>query len=534
MNKPYKRNITQPLPPNAKVVAKGGRTVAQWTDDKGKPRQAKVAPGKDGTTRIVVGQDEKWTIAYMTSSGRKTRVAFKDYDSSFALLQRLERESAQRAEGIITGFDDHRQTPVATHLDDFMVNGPTKSACRRYLEQHRARIERIIKGIAATRLHDFDPVKIDRFFEAEGIAGHTRNEYVGSVRAFTQWATKNHRVERDPLLNLEKTARNLIRPQHPRRAITIDQFGLLLDAAQRRPLLEMLTVRTGKNKGTHLANVSERARAKAAAVGADRRLAYQLGMWACLRRNEIAQLQWGDIDLDAQRPVIRLRAHTTKGRRADLVDIFPPLLDALRGAKIKETKPNDAVVANVPSMKAIKADLALAGIAYGDDTGFTDFHALRMCCNTYMATQKVSLSARQKHLRHTDPRLTAITYMDQQHISAANELFPRESESQPNPALRNPHAEAQVPLSAVPATAPITAIMQRAVGPGWQGVASGDHMTGLDPSRPAQQQGVVGQAVSHDLAIKDAGRQGPASVGMEAGEGDRTLDIHVGNVTLYR
>lgn len=124
------------------------------------------------------------------------------------------------------------------------------------------------------------------------------------------------------------------------------------------------------------------------------------------------------------RHVIRLRAHTTKRRRADAVDIFPPLLESLRAAKGKGVNPINPVVVNVPSMKAIKADLAIAKIDYENDNGFADFHSLRLCCNTWMATQGASLSARQKHLRHTDPRLTAITYLDQMHISAASELFP--------------------------------------------------------------------------------------------------------------
>ena len=516
MNKPYKRNITEPVPSNADVLVKGGRTIARWTDDKGKVRQAKVVTSKAGGHRIVVAQDEKYTIAYWTANGRKTRVAHRDYDSSVALLQRLEREASQRAEGIITGFDDHRRTAVSTHLDDYMVNGPRKTATSQYLGQHRARIERIIKGIGATRLHDLDPIKIDRFFAAEEISGHTRNEYIGSIRAFTKWAAKHQRVERDPLQNLDKTPRNLIQPEHPRRAITIEEFNSLLDATERRPLIELLTVRTGKNKGTQTANVSDRAKAKANRVGAERRLAYQLGMWACLRRNEIEQLRWGDIVLDAAKPVIRLRAHTTKGRRADAVEVFPPLLAALQAAKGTKTL-SEPVVLHVPSMKVIKADLAMARIAYEDDNGFTDFHALRMCCNTWMAVQRASLSARQKHLRHTDPRLTAITYIDQQHISAATELFP------PQP---------------VPASSSGTAHMQRTTGLERHGVT----FAGNDPvpkrscreGNVSDEQGDKDQTLRHDMANEDAGLQSPASFGRkEAGEGGRTLDIHVGNVTLY-
>jgi len=64
-------------------------------------------------------------------------------------------------------------------------------------------------------------------------------------------------------------------------------------------------------------------------------------------------------------------------------------------------------------MDVLKLDLAFAGIDYGNkEIGFADLHAMRMSLNMMLAAQGVKSRSRQAHLRHTDPRLTEVTYFD--------------------------------------------------------------------------------------------------------------------------
>jgi hypothetical protein len=81
------------------------------------------------------------------------------------------------------------------------------------------------------------------------------------------------------------------------------------------------------------------------------------------------------------------------------------------------------VVDLVPSIRVMDADLKLAGIDKGDETsGIVDFHALRKTLGTMMAAAGMSQRARQAHMRHTDPRLTESTYMDENLLPIAAEL----------------------------------------------------------------------------------------------------------------
>ncbi len=103
--------------------------------------------------------------------------------------------------------------------------------------------------------------------------------------------------------------------------------------------------------------------------------------------------------------------------------LHPELVDALRQAKHKATRPADLVVKAVPNMMALRADLKLAGIDPGNAaTRFVDFHALRMTLSTMMAAGDMSQRSRQAHMRHTDPRLTENTYMDEALLPIASEL----------------------------------------------------------------------------------------------------------------
>lgn len=56
-------------------------------------------------------------------------------------------------------------------------------------------------------------------------------------------------------------------------------------------------------------------------------------------------------------------------------------------------------------------------------TGYVDFHSLRKTLSTMLATAGMSQRVRQSHMRHTDPRLTENTYMDDRLLPVADELF---------------------------------------------------------------------------------------------------------------
>jgi len=424
----YKRTKYAPVPAHAVIVEvpiKNGmaRRIARWTDAHGADQQADVEFDKCYGNRIVIGEFKNWYISYESEYGRKQIKGFADKAASIKRGQDLERDAARRRVGLIDQCDDYSKTPLDKHLNDFIATRPTHASSQLYVDQVRHRIERIVKGIGASRLHELDPVAVDRFLNVEKIVGHTRNEYVGNIKAFTRWAVESKRLRDDPLVSLRKTPRQKIFAVHPRRALSPHDVAKLLDAALRRPLLEKMIVRTGENTGRAVGKVHPRVQAKMERLGRERWLCYMIAVWAGLRRAEIEHLQWGDIHLDTSAPHIELRAVTTKAKRADVLSLHPQLAQALREAKSTTAKPSDSVVKSVPDMKAFRADLKLAGIDAGDhERGFIDFHCLRKTLSTMMASAGMSQRTRQSHMRHTDPRLTENTYMDERLLPIAEEL----------------------------------------------------------------------------------------------------------------
>jgi hypothetical protein len=188
-------------------------------------------------------------------------------------------------------------------------------------------------------------------------------------------------------------------------------------------LTELLTIRHGPKKGRREAKVRLSVAERARSIGKHRRLAYLLAIWTGLRRSEMAALVWRDVDLDALVPVLRLRAETTKAKRADSLVIHPQLADELRALRPDNVKPNTPVLASVPGTKAWKNDLRAAGVDYGNESiGYADLHAQRKTLSTMMAAAGMSQRVRQAHMRHTDPRLTENTYMDEGLLPIAAEL----------------------------------------------------------------------------------------------------------------
>lgn len=373
-------------------------------------------------------KDAKWIVAWTTAAGkRKARTAFSDYQASVELGRKLARQAAMEFVGHGDAFEQHRDTPIAEHLGEFIEQLRSANRAPRYVLQVENRIRRILDGLRVGRLCDLDPVAVDRFLtdlaRKEGHSGITRNEYVTSIKSLTKWAVTFRRIKDDPLAGLRVTERRAIEPAHPRRALRAGEIARLLDAARRRPLLELQTIRRGPMAGEQAAEVKPGTKAKAIKKGRERRLVYLLAVWTGLRRGEIRQLVWGDVRLDTVPGRILLRAKTTKSKRADSLPIHPQLAEALRDWKPQDAKADDPVVATVPDMKCLRADLALAGIADKDEAGrYADFHSLRVSLSTMLAGCKVSPRAAQALMRHTDPRLTAGVYTDEKLLPLAAEL----------------------------------------------------------------------------------------------------------------
>lgn len=134
-----------------------------------------------------------------------------------------------------------------------------------------------------------------------------------------------------------------------------------------------------------------------------------------MRRNELKQVEWGDIQQDAEGIFIVVRASTTKNHKSHRQYIPGWFFTELLKAKPQDVAGNTRVFASgtIPSIWKFRQVLARAGVRYKDDQGRqADFHALRTSFNTHLAQRDVDPQTRKEMMRYSELRLTLDVYTD--------------------------------------------------------------------------------------------------------------------------
>lgn len=114
------------------------------------------------------------------------------------------------------------------------------------------------------------------------------NEYLSAASAFLSWMIKVKRTLENSLSVIDRVEQRG-HETRKRRAFTAKEIQLLLEVSP-----------------------------------AHRRLAYLVALYTGLRKNEVENLEWRDIDLENKR--IILRAEFTKNKKADILQIASELL----------------------------------------------------------------------------------------------------------------------------------------------------------------------------------------------------------------
>ncbi|MBC8126820.1 MAG: tyrosine-type recombinase/integrase [Gloeobacteraceae cyanobacterium ES-bin-144] len=192
------------------------------------------------------------------------------------------------------------------------------------------------------------------------------------------------------------------------------------DYLTENPLARVPRVKAHKKARPRRALTDEEITAFLAAAPAERRLIYLIALHTGLRRNEIKQLEWQDVFLDAESPFIKLRAATTKNRKGDEVTIHPELHEELKKLHDASPLPCSRVVKMFAGLAPFKIDLTAAGISFedGQDRRF-DFHAMRMTFNTRMANGNIPTRSCMQAMRHSDEKLTTVVYTDASRLNVA-------------------------------------------------------------------------------------------------------------------
>ena len=364
-----------------------------------KPRRRDSKTGK-----VKVGR--YWWGQYRLDSDPKvTRLSLKTTDKRVAekrLAEIIIKEERCRA-GLIP---DEQQavaasTPIADHLDAFVEYQTKRKLKREYVRKLRQRIGRLIKECGWKRLRDVAPDSFIAWRHDQALSPKTLNDYLDAISGLMAWLARTGRVERNPLEHVERVDRTG-GETFKRRAFTDGEAVRLLRVHHGRRAIYLMALHTG------------------------------------LRKSELHDLLWQDIDLD--HGLIRLRAEATKAKREDVLPITPAVHDQLSVMSQDANLAGLVFPGGVPSHHTFRRDLDSAGIPRVDHRGHkVDFHALRTTYITNLQRAGASQRVTMALARHRDPSLTANIYTDVEALPLAESVAELPAYGHTESALQTAH-----------------------------------------------------------------------------------------------
>ena len=435
----FRKTVTKPLPSNAEVFTRKGERFARWKDAKGKTRTAPLTIGRDGSDRIVITVGT-FIAKYRDGEGivREVATGCRTKDGALSVLRELTGRAEKVKSQILTPAEDrisdHQGTPIGKHIADYIDHQTAKGLNQARINNTRSRLNRVATDCGFARLAGVNATAFERWLldrQIEDMSAGARNGYREAWIAFANWCVKTSRLLSNPLANVPKAdARADCRRK--RRAMTEAELTKLLDATRRRPLLDAMTIRCGKNKGKAIAKLSERRRIELALLGRERALIFKTYLLTGLRKSELAVLTVGHLELDAAMPYAVLDAADEKNRQGSDIPLRHDLANELRewldtklaasqnearrvGSPIPERLPPSTPIFNIPAglLRILNRDLKLAGIPKTDDRGRTvDIHAMRHTFGTHLSKGGVAPRTAQAAMRHSNIDLTMNVYTD--------------------------------------------------------------------------------------------------------------------------
>ena len=219
--------------------------------------------------------------------------------------------------------------------------------------------------------------------------------------------------------------------------------------------------------------------------GWERALIYEVQLMTGLRKGELASLTIADLDLDANPPVVNLRAtHAKSGKQAKIVlrpDVVTNLREWLADRRRQATESGGSLAAtdklfHVPKglIRIFDRDLEVAEIPKIDERGRRlDVHAIRTTFNSQLAAAGVDPRTSMAAMRVSSLDLVLKTYADESLLDVSGAVNRLPAPSLPNAKLAVASSSAVAP-SVAPDVAPTF---------GMEG-SSGDSGGTLRPSGP--------------------------------------------------
>ena len=294
-------------------------------------------------------------------------------------LRRLVQEMERELHGLIPAkaMRDAAQEPLKRHLKDFIGDLRAKGRNQKYVAEFEKRLVLLMDQCRWQLPKDVTADSFVKWRTEQAKAAKTLNEYLACAKGLLSWMTKQKRISVNPLTVVDNTE---TRGQEvrERRAYNDEEMQALLNVAGKHRVLYIMASLTG------------------------------------IRHGEFKKLCWSDVNLDAKKPSVMVRASVSKNHKQACLPLHPVLLAQLVLHRPTNAPPGDLVFGKlVPRAELFSEHLKAAGISKNDSRGrVVDFHSFRHTFCTYLHRAGVPMREAMELMRHSDARLTMKIYTD--------------------------------------------------------------------------------------------------------------------------
>lgn len=254
---------------------------------------------------------------------------------------------------------------IAEHLEDFLKEKQRARRDDEYLSTFRKRVLKVCFECGWKRLRDVQPDEFSDWLNGQTLCGKTLNDYLAAFNVFFKWLKRRGRIVSNPFESVERIDTRGERTR-PYRAYSKEELERLFSVFP--PKLKC---------------------------------AAYLSLYAGLRRNEVAQLDWSDIGLSGDDPVVNVKARISKNRKDGIVPLRREVVDALMAYR-PEAERKGPIGLKLPKFERLRKYWVAAGIQLENEAGErATFHSLRISLGTLMAAVGVPDRVAESVCRHS-------------------------------------------------------------------------------------------------------------------------------------
>jgi integrase len=325
------------------------------------------------------------------ATGKKKRKSTHTRDKALArvIAQQMHERIIRQVHGLPELISEKQGQPIGPQLDAYEKALRAKRRNGDYIDQTLQRARRLVDECDWKTLADINfeaaELALGRLTDARSkklLSNAARNGYMTSIKAFAGWEVKTKRLEKNPLICLEKLNPELTR-KRVRRALSPSALARLVKAAVAGPVVERIGPR-------------------------ERGLAYLVSAYTGYRRRALAALRVADFDLENAQVVLPATA-AKNGKVTPPTPLHPDLIPMLRKAFVglgPEDRPFGKLTKHA-SADGFKIDMAAAKLPLRDDQGrVADLHALRGTFSTMLQQSGTSRLETSRLMHHAHPNQT--------------------------------------------------------------------------------------------------------------------------------